>query len=318
MLWPTEQNFCENWMSKNLLEEFLLVLDSLQLPSHIGIWFFDYYLPLASWLNKARTMAGKPIIVGICGAQGSGKSTTCHLLTTILTKAFNMNIATLSIDDIYHTRAARCSLSKSLHPLFLTRGVPCTHDVSLGLEVLQGLKKLQSGDYLYIPKFDKATDDRAPQLDWTCKTGPVDIIFFEGWCVGAVPESPDKLIAPINQLEEKQDERGIWRHTANEALRTSYVDLFGMIDYLLLLAVDNFADVLQFRQLQERRLSQSTKAKASSKSQRIMDANEIIRFVMHYERLTRHILREMPHRADLVIQVDHQQLPRDIIINRTL
>jgi D-glycerate 3-kinase len=35
-----------------------------------------------------------------------------------------------------------------------------------------------------------------------------------------------------------------------------------------------------------------------------MAKNEVARFVAHYERLTRHILKEMPGRADLVIRLD--------------
>jgi D-glycerate 3-kinase len=35
-----------------------------------------------------------------------------------------------------------------------------------------------------------------------------------------------------------------------------------------------------------------------------MDEAALQRFIMHYERLTRHILAEMPERADLVLRLD--------------
>jgi len=35
-----------------------------------------------------------------------------------------------------------------------------------------------------------------------------------------------------------------------------------------------------------------------------MDDAELARFVQHYERLTRHIIAEMPGRADVVIRLD--------------
>jgi D-glycerate 3-kinase len=34
-----------------------------------------------------------------------------------------------------------------------------------------------------------------------------------------------------------------------------------------------------------------------------MEPPEIRRFIMHYERLTRHMLQEMPDRADLVLHL---------------
>ena len=35
--------------------------------------------------------------------------------------------------------------------------------------------------------------------------------------------------------------------------------------------------------------------------------SELRRFIMHYERLTRHILSEMPGRADVVLRLDAQR-----------
>ena len=40
-----------------------------------------------------------------------------------------------------------------------------------------------------------------------------------------------------------------------------------------------------------------------------MDEAALDRFVMHYERLTRWMLEEMPARADIVIQIGADQRP---------
>ena len=36
----------------------------------------------------------------------------------------------------------------------------------------------------------------------------------------------------------------------------------------------------------------------------LLDDDAVVRFVSHYERLTRHILAEMPERADLVLRLN--------------
>ena len=51
---------------------------------------------------------------------------------------------------------------------------------------------------------------------------------------------------------------------------------------------------------------------------RVMSDAEVDRFIAHYERITRHLLEEMPARADLVIDVDHGHHPAALRINRSL
>ena len=64
-----------------------------------------------------------------------------------------------SIDDFYKTKSERIKMSKTIHPLFLTRGVPGTHDVKLLNKVILKLKKKKFKSVL-VPKFDKSRDDR--------------------------------------------------------------------------------------------------------------------------------------------------------------
>jgi D-glycerate 3-kinase len=44
-----------------------------------------------------------------------------------------------------------------------------------------------------------------------------------------------------------------------------------------------------------------------------MSDEEVARFVSHYERLTRHILAEMPERADIVVRLDASRSPIETI-----
>ena len=77
-----------------------------------------------------------------------------------------------------------------------------------------------------VPAFDKATDDRRPESEWPTYGGALDIIIFEGWCVGALPQTEEALREPINALEQGEDREAIWRTAANSALRDEYQRLF--------------------------------------------------------------------------------------------
>ena len=236
----------------------------------------------------------KPLVVGLCGAQGSGKSTVSAALAARFERA-----VTFSIDDLYLGRAARLDLARRIHPLLATRGVPGTHDPMLGVDVLSALKR---GQCVALPRFDKAQDDRAPCENWPVIEAGCELVIFEGWCVGAEPQSTEDLVDPINRLEAEEDPDGRWRRFVNEALGGAYQQLFGYIDVLALLAAPNWDTVLDWRIEQERELRA-----ASPSGSGVMDDCAIARFVSHFERLTRHILAEMPERADLVLHLTERR-----------
>ena len=254
---------------------------------------------VAAVLEQVRqALAGterRPVVIGLCGAQGSGKTT---LAGAVLASCEDQSLrcASLSIDDLYLTRAERISLARDVHPLLATRGVPATHDVSLGLSVLESLRR---GEATPLPRFDKARDDRLPPAEWPCSRAACEVLIFEGWCVGAHPQPVQDLIEPINALERDEDPTGTWRRYSNAALAGSYEALFARIDRLILLAAPGFEVVHGWRLEQEREL-----AGHAGRGATLMDDAEIARFISHYERLTRYILREMPGRADLVIRLD--------------
>lgn len=237
----------------------------------------------------------RPVVIGLCGAQGSGKSTLAAAVEAACASE-GLRAATLSLDDLYLTRAQRQALAREVHPLLATRGVPGTHDVALGIALLDGL---QQGLALPLPRFDKVRDDRASPAEWPLAPENCDVLLFDGWCVGARPQFGTQLVAPVNALEADGDPQAIWRTYANDALARDYQALFARIDSLVLLAAPNFAVVQGWRLQQERELAARHPA-----GERVMDEAAIARFVAHYERLTNHILAEMPARADLVVRLD--------------
>lgn len=259
------------------------------------------YLPLAAWVAGRKGPGA--LVLGISGGQGSGKSTMTALLRVILQGGFGLRVAALSMDDIYLTRAERERLAGAVHPLLLTRGVPGTHDVALGIKVIDALRRAGPGDTVPIPSFDKAADDRRPEGEWPRHVGPADVIMLEGWCLGASPEEDAALREPVNQLEATEDQGGRWRRYVNDRLRGEYRDLWAQLDVIVMLKVPGMDQVFEWRWLQERKLAEAH-ATTGAPGTRIMDEAGVRRFVMHYERTTRHLLAEMPGRADVVLHVN--------------
>ena len=243
-------------------------------------------------------------VIGINGAQGTGKSTFSGCVAGLLRQQ-GLRVLVLSIDDLYFPRAEREQLSTDIHPLFITRGVPGTHDMALGHKILQAAKG-KSDPNVPVPRFDKSSDDRSPD-DMPFPKDGVDVVLFEGWCIGARPQPKDALNSPINALERDHDATGVWRNYVNEALAGIYADVFAEIDYLLMLKPPSFEAVYRWRGEQEDKLKQRLKEGGITGS-RAMNETELNWFISHYERLTRWMLEEMPQRADDVFEIgdDHQ------------
>jgi D-glycerate 3-kinase len=270
------------------------------------------FRPIAERLRQTRLRLGRPVVFGLCGAQGSGKSTMAAALR-ILLEAEGLTAAVLALDDLYLPRSARERLAREVHPLLITRGPPGTHDVGLGLALIDVLT--QGHAEVSLPRFDKALDDRAPGDAWPRVASPVDVILFEGWCVGARPQAEAALAAPVNALERDEDPDGRWRRYVNGQLEGDYAALFARIDLLALLQAPGFEAVYDWRALQEQKLAERVR-REGRKDVRIMGPDALRRFLLHYQRLTEWILEEMPARADILLPVDQDQRVADLRFSR--
>lgn len=240
----------------------------------------------------AARFSGRLLVAGICGAQGSGKSTLATALVRRLA-GDGLRAAALSLDDLYLGRAARAARAARTHPLFITRGVPGTHDIALGLATLAALER---GEPAALPRFDKGADEPLPQGRWPRAPAATQVLVLEGWCLGAAAQPPADLAVPVNALEAAEDPDGTWRRHANDQLGGPYRALFDRPDLLVLLAAPAFEVVARWRDEAEEALRRSGAPAA-------MDPAAMARFVQHYERLTRHVLAEMPARADIVARL---------------
>lgn len=274
-------------------------LEDEQLPPEYAEDARRYFLPLLETLITAQQKKAAPLLLGINGAQGSGKSTLAALLSRLLTSR-GFNVANLSIDDFYLSRAARQSLAQDVHPLLASRGVPGTHDTELLRRKIQQLTEAGPDNRVSLPRFDKAVDDCVPQSQWPQVTGPLQFILLEGWFVGLQAQARADLEHAVNELEALEDADGRWRRTVNDTLAGKYQDVFRQLDLLVMLRAPSFEQVYEWRSLQESKLRQRTAAGAAG----IMDEPRLRRFIQHFERLTRHCLQSLPGQANLVFELD--------------
>jgi D-glycerate 3-kinase len=296
-----------------------------KLPSEYAKVAQKWFAPLALRLIQHQSGAGKPIIVGVNGCQGSGKSTLSALLICFLTEVYKVSSIAFSIDDFYLSKKARETLSESINPLLSTRGVPGTHDIVLLENVL---KALSAGKAVKVPVFDKSTDNIRPSNEWVSVTQAYDIIILEGWCVGVDSQHPSQLIDAVNALESKEDASGEWRRYVNDMLSVDYARVFSSIDYLIMLQAPSFDHVYTWRCEQEHKLiaflqNQEPKgveaiARESLKTQNdmqttlaaakgVMSDQEILRFIQFYQRLTQHALTSMPAKCDSLYTLDEKR-----------
>ena len=264
-----------------------------------------FYLPLSEWIYSIYKKDKKIKIIGLSGGQGSGKSTITGILKFILKRKYGLDLCVFSIDDFYKTKAERRRMSKKIHPLFLTRGVPGTHDIILINKTIQKLKRRNFKTVL-IPKFDKSIDDRYKKNKWQKIKTPPNIIIFEGWCVGARHQKDRALKKSLNSIERKYDTDLSWRKMVNKHLKNQYRKLFNKIDKLVYLKAPNFEHILKWRLLQEQKM------KLTSKTKKIMSKSQVKEFIMFYERITKQMMKDFSRISDITVFLDKSHRSKKI------
>ena len=259
----------------------------------------SYLIPICFWIAK-KINNKTPYFVGLAGGQGTGKTTISSILKIILTKYFKLKVFKISVDDFYKTRKDRLSLSKKVHPMLLTRGVPGTHDIHI---MLSFFKKIKSKKFknLKVPNFNKAVDDRFKKKYWHNIKERPDVIIFEGWCVGAKPEKNSSLRKSINLMEKSNDSKYVWRKFVNQQLKSKYKNLYSQLNCLIYLKAQNFNILQKWRLKQENKLW--LKSKKGSKN-KIMNKGGVISFMQTYQRITENMFKTMPTFASIVIHLN--------------
>ena len=263
----------------------------------------SFLIPLCFWISK-NTNKKRPYFVGLAGGQGTGKTTISSLVRIILIKYFKLKVFRISIDDFYKTRKERASLSKRVHPMLMTRGVPGTHDIDMILSFFKKTK-IKNFKRLKLPNFNKAIDDRFNKKKWYDLKNKPDVIIFEGWCVGAKSEKNITLKKTVNSMEKIKDKKQIWRKYVNQQLKTKYKKLYSQLDCLIYLKAENFKLLQKWRLKQERKLLVKSKKNLNSK---IMSKEDVLSFMQTYQRITQNMFKFTPKYASIIINLnsDHQ------------
>jgi D-glycerate 3-kinase len=144
-------------------------------------------------LQQRRKKSSEPIILGITGLQGSGKSTWASKIVELLSSEYDLHTIAISLDDLYkkHDELIAQRDKNPENKLYRTRGQPGTHDEQLAGKFFEELRQYRGQGKLKIPSFDKSRfngkGDRLPETDWPTITRKPDVVVFEGWCVGFQP-----------------------------------------------------------------------------------------------------------------------------------
>jgi D-glycerate 3-kinase len=261
----------------------------------------EYYIPLAEEIAMHHYGARKTYFVGINGSQGSGKSTLSEFIKDYLIETHALKVVVMSLDDFYLSRVERDKLAVEISPLFRTRGVPGTHNMSMAKSVIDSLK---SGENTTIPRFNKAIDNPHPEALWSKVMTTVDVVIFEGWCWGVTAQEPKKLDMPVNQMEDTHDKDAKWRTYANQQLSLNYQPLYAQMDLWIMLKSPSFKAVFKWRLEQEKKLILATD---SEENNGLMSEQQIYDFIQFYQRLTEHGLNTLPDSCDHVFKLNSER-----------
>jgi len=257
----------------------------------------QYLIPIVNNINDS--IDNKFII---SGPQGSGKTTLTKLLKTVIEKIYKKKVMLLSIDDYYLSKKERIELSKKVHPLLITRGVPGTHNVKkLKRDINNFIKKKFP---IRVPIFDKLIDDASNKKKIIKKA---DILLLEGWCCGSTPLTNKYLYKNINDLERQLDNKNRWRSYYNSFLKKEYSEIFSKFEKKIYIKPSSFIHILEWRYKQEKQNALIKKKK------NFMTKKQLEYFIQHFEKQTRWMIKTMPAEAGIVIEIDKNQKIEKVI-----
>lgn len=234
-VFPAFSQFCQNTLQTQ--------------PSQLLEPLWNLWLPLAMQLASYRQQQSSPLIQGILGGQGTGKTTLAAMLTLILSH-LGYRTLSLSLDDLYKTYSDRLALREQ-DPRLVWRGPPGTHDIQLGLTVLECLRQPNSLEPIQVPRFDKSAWGGAGDRTQPEVIEGADIVLFEGWFVGVRPIDPvafDTAPPPILTATDREFARDM------NARLHDYLPLWERLDRLIVLYPTDYRLSLEWRRQAEHQM----------------------------------------------------------------
>ena len=278
----------------------LAIDDEQQILSHLN----QLWLPTALNLATAKNQLDRTLIQGILGSQGTGKTTLCQIIKLILSY-LGFTVATLSIDDLYLTYEERQVLQQQ-GPRLVWRGPPGTHDVDLGLEIIEQCL-LNTATEILLPRFDKSAFDGAGDRTKPEVIDKPDILLFEGWFVGVQPIAEECFANPPAPIVTSEDIQ--FAKDNNQRLK-AYLPLWNKLDSLIVLYPEDYRLSKQWRKEAEHKMIATGKPGMSDK--------EIDRFVEYFWQALHPelFIKPLTETADLVIEINSDRSLGKIIPNR--
>ena len=287
-------------IDKGNRSRFFVDLSDLVLKFALGLGVKNNHTPTLEnlWLPIALDLASKgreldrTLVQGILGGQGVGKSTLCQILKQIL-NYLGFSVATLSIDDLYLTYAEREALRQQ-DPRLIWRGPPGTHDVNLGIEVIDRCWNSDNGTKILMPRFDKSAFNGAGDRTVPEAISKPDILLFEGWFVGVQPiaetcfDCPPAPIITAEDIEFAKD---------NNRRLQAYLPLWDRLDSLMVLYPEDYRLSKQWRKEAEHKMI--------AKGKTGMNDREIDRFVEYFWKSLHPglFIEPLTKTADLVVEI---------------
>ncbi|EDX70635.1 hypothetical protein MC7420_6560 [Coleofasciculus chthonoplastes PCC 7420] len=274
--------------------------ESIQTTILLSLW--RLWIPLAIQLADSQKELGRPLMQGILGGQGTGKTTLAVVLKLILAQ-LGYRTLSLSIDDLYKTYQERQRLREQ-DPRLIWRGPPGTHDVELGVQVLDELRSQNSSDSILVPRFDKSAWQGAGDRTDFEPVQKADIVLFEGWFVGVRPVAATVFSGATPAPIETESDRAFARDM-NEQLK-QYLPLWERLDRLIVLYPTDYRLSLQWRRQAEAEMIATGKSGMSDS-----EINEFVKYfwkALHPELFITPLIHN-PDWVDLVIEINSDHTP---------
>lgn len=260
----------------------------------VALW--DLWLPLALQLAKVRDQGGT-LVQGILGSQGTGKTTLTSILSVILCHLGYSTLA-ISLDDLYKTYQDR-QLLQQQDPRLIWRGPPGTHDVKLGIEVLDRCCQDPCQNQILVPRFDKSAYNGAGDRTDPESVEKPDIVLFDGWFTGVLPVEgtifDNNLPSPIITQKDR-----LFAKDINKRLK-EYLPLWEKLDRLIVLYPTDYRLSKQWRKEAEQKMKASGKSGMSDAE--IEDFVDYFWRSLHPELFITPLINN-PDLVDLVVEIN--------------